>query len=380
MRPEEPKERWKNFRKLYQLYKSDLSLSEIERLIKRDVPGLYEFYGREMEQPDGRRNRLIRSISFIRNFFLAFLLKLTSARRLFYSVSIILFFYGLVTGRNHWMVFAFILLNLLLALEVADKLMAKDELEVAREIQTGLMPKTPPSDLAYDIACFSEPAREVGGDYFDFIRIPDNDRCTYLVVGDVKGKGMAAALYMVRVQALLQYVMDRYRSPANILRHLNKNIRRILRRDYFFSMTVVAIDSQGSLRFARAGHMPMIHYQARTAKVTARAPMGIAVGLENGSRFDRSIEELSLQPETGDVLILYTDGVVETMNASMNQYGDTALQEVILKNSHRPAEQIKEAILTDLAGYRGTAPPHDDLTLIVLKRKRTSETSQVSPH
>jgi sigma-B regulation protein RsbU (phosphoserine phosphatase) len=362
------KESWKNLKRFYQLYKSDLSLSEIERLVKRDVPGLYDFYSRDMEKPDERQNKIFRFVSFIRNFFIAFLLKLTSARRLIYSLAIILFFYGLLNGMNSVTLLGFVILNIILALEVADKLMAKDELEVAREIQMSLMPKAAPSHLPFDIVCFSEPAREVGGDYYDFIDSNHQQNRTYLVIADVKGKGMAAALYMVRVQALLQYLLDKHHTPTDILIALNKNIRRIMRHDYFISMALSSIEPDASLHFSRAGHMPLIHFSSPQQTCFSIEPKGIAVGLENSKLFEKTIEEITLLPEKNDVLVFYTDGVVETMDRAKNQYGETALQKIIKEKAHLPAAQILSAILQDVARFRGLNPPIDDLTLIVMKK------------
>ena len=359
-------ERWKNLKRFYQLYKSDLSLGEIERLVKRDVPGIYEFYSRDMEKPDQRRNRLLRTLTFVRNFFMAFLLKLTAARRLFYSIALILFFYGMFVGFTNLIFLSFVVLNILLALEVADKIMAKDELEVAREIQMSLMPRTAPPDMPCEIACFSEPAREVGGDYYDFIR-PQQQNSTYMVIGDVKGKGMAAALYMVRVQALLQYLIQTHQQPSEILIELNKNVRKLMRADYFISLSITRVDSSGEFCLARAGHMPLIYYTAQTKKLQIIEPAGIAVGLENDGRFESAIEEVRLKPQAGDVLVYYTDGVIETMDNEQNQYGELALNKTIRKNVHLPATGIKDAILRDLARFRGNAAPHDDLTLIVVK-------------
>ncbi len=357
----------KKFRRFYQLFKSDLSLNEIERLIKRDVPGVYDFYRRDMEKPDDRRNALIRAATFSRNFFLAFLLKLTAARRLIYSIAIFLFIYALFTGMKWWQFIAFLMVNILLALEVADKLMARDELEVARDIQMGLMPAKPPSEIPFDVVCFSEPALEVGGDYYDFL-IPENGRfSSYIVIGDVKGKGMAAALYMVRVQALLQHLINRHESPSAILVALNQNVRRILRNDFFISMAIAGIDRQGTFRLSRAGHMPFIHYRNLEKSCVSIQPRGMAVGLENGSLFEREIEEVSLKPAAGDVLLLFTDGLVETMNISRGQYNEGKLQDVIIKNAAGTAAEIRDGILKDLAGFRGAAAPHDDLTLIVIK-------------
>ena len=359
-------ESWKNLKRFYQLYKSDLSRSEIERLIKRDVPGLYEFYSRDMEKPDQKRNKFLRAATFLRNLFLAFLLKLSAARRLFYSIALFLFLYGWFVGFTNWMLISFIVLNILLALEVADKIMAKDELEVAREIQMSLMPSTAPPDFPCEIACFSEPAREVGGDYYDFIR-PQQQDSTYLVIGDVKGKGMAAALYMVRVQALLQYLAQTYKQPSDILIELNKNVRKLMRADYFISLSITRVSSTGEFCLARAGHMPLIYYSDRSKKLQIIEPAGIAVGLENGGRFESAIEETRLDPQPGDVLVYYTDGVIETMDHEKNQYGELAFNKIIRENTHLTANGIKDAILQDLARFRGNAPPQDDLTFIVAK-------------
>jgi len=366
---DQKKVHWKNLKRFYQLYKSDLSIAEIERLVKRDVPGIYEFYSRDMEKPDKDRNWFFRTFTFIRNFFLTFLLKLTAARRLFYSIALLLFFYGLFAGFTNWIFLSFLILNILLALEVADKIMAKDELEVAREIQMDLMPASAPEDIPCEIACFSEPAREVGGDYYDFIRPRRNGKDTYMVIGDVKGKGMGAALYMVRVQALLQYLAETYRQPAEILVELNKNIRKIMQADYFISLSITRVDSSGIFTLARAGHMPLIYYDARSRELKTLEPAGMAVGLENNGRFEETIEELQLNPHPGDILVYYTDGVVETMDHEQNQYGEVALNKVVQKNIHLSANHIKEAILKDVALFRGNAAPQDDLTLIVVKVK-----------
>jgi serine phosphatase RsbU (regulator of sigma subunit) len=366
--PSSKKEHWRNLKRLYNLYKSDLSFREIERLIRRDVPGLYDFYVRDMEKADEKRGKFSRLIFFVRNFFMAFLLKLNAARRLFYSLAIFFFFYGLFTGLNNWVILSFIILNILLALEVADKLLAKDELEVAREIQMSLMPKTAPSNLPFDIACFSEPAREVGGDYYDFIDSNHQQNRSYLVIADVKGKGMAAALYMVRVQALLQYLLEKHHSPTDILIALNKNIRRIMRHDYFISMALSSIEPDASLHFSRAGHMPLIHFSSRQQTCFSVKPKGIAVGLENSKLFEKIIEEITLLPEKNDVLVFYTDGVVETMDSAKNQYGETTLQQIIKAKAHLPAAQILNAVLQDVARFRGVNPPIDDLTLIVMKK------------
>ena len=359
----------KTARRIYSLLKRDLSISEIERLIKRDVPGVYDFYTRDMEKPDQKQNILFRSLVFTRNFFLAFLLKLSAARRLFYSITLFLFIYGVFTAQGSMIILSFLIINILLALEVADKLIAKDELELARDIQMSLMPKKAPVNLSYDIACFSESASEVGGDYYDFIRSNKQNSDTYIVVGDVSGKGMSAALFMVRVQALLQYLVLHYESPKEILVELNKNIKRILRHDFFISLTVARITNEDQITFCRAGHMPLIHYKAQNKRLKNIEPNGIAVGLENKGKFEECIEEINIRPEQNDLLVFYTDGLIETRNNEGLEYSESALLKVIQQNASKATEEIKNAIISDVMKFCGTAAPHDDLTFVIIKRK-----------
>ena len=118
---------------------------------------------------------------------------------------------------------------------------------------------------------------------------------------------------------------------------------------------------------ARAGHMPLIYYSAKSKKLQVIEPAGIAVGLENGGRFETEIEEIQLNPRPGDVLVFYTDGVIETMDQEQNQYGELALNKIIHENVRLTADGLKDAILRDLAQFRGNTPPHDDLTLLVVK-------------
>jgi serine phosphatase RsbU (regulator of sigma subunit) len=356
-----------SFKKFYHLYKQDLSFQEIERLIKWDVPSSYDFYSRSMERPDQKKNRFYRALIFGRNFFIAFLLKLSPARRLFYSVSLFLFIYAILIGMTQWVVLAFVTLNILLALEVADKLLAKSELEVAREIQTSLMPKSVPQGFPYDISFFAESALEVGGDYYDFIQPVGRDNGTYVVIGDVKGKGMAAALYMARIQALLQYISQKQLTPSQILIELNRNVRKILTADYFISLLISHVNSRGQLSFCRAGHLPLVHYDAASSKIRVLEPAGMAVGLDNGKRFEETIEERTITPGSGDIFVYYTDGISEAMNEEREQYGEAALLNQVKRNASKSAQAIKNAIMADLESFRGKATPHDDLTLLVMK-------------
>ena len=356
-------------RRFSKLYSSALSLREIEGLIKRDAPGIYEFYLRDVKQAGRDAHPFSRGVNFVGSLFMAFLLKLTPARRMFYSLALFVFIYGFLVGSWIWGVLGFLALNLLLAFELADKLTARDDLEVAREIQMGLMPRNAPEDTPFDIACYSEAAREVGGDYYDFIQPAQPADTTLIVIGDVSGKGMGAALYMVQVKAILRNLISQHERPHEILTTLNTQLKQILRQGSFFTVSIASVNAKPELTLCRAGHMPLIHYQHECKTCREVVPGGIGIGLPDHGRFAELLEETTVPFAPGDVLLFYTDGLVETMNTSKVEFDDFRLKQLIEANAAKPAREIQNAILSALARFRGAAPPLDDITLIVMKVK-----------
>jgi len=131
-------------KRIFDLYTSDLSFEEIEKTIKRDSAEVYEFFKNDIPKDNQPRNKFVRALIFIRSLFNAFLMRLSPARRIFYLAALLIFALGFFQEQNSYIIFGFIILNLLLAFELADKLLTKDELEVARKIQSDLMPTTPP--------------------------------------------------------------------------------------------------------------------------------------------------------------------------------------------------------------------------------------------
>jgi serine phosphatase RsbU (regulator of sigma subunit) len=353
--------------RLYDFYTSDLNYKEIEKLIKRDIPELYNFYTKKMKDSTGPERTPRKFIKFIRALFIEFLQQLTPVRRLLYTVGLVFFLYGFLSEQYHLSFFGFILVNLLLAFELADKLVAKDELAVARDVQIGLMPKEAPKNKFYDISCYSEAAREVGGDYFDFITNDTSPDIMYTVIGDISGKGMGAALHMAQVQAVLHNLIGYNNSPKEILVLLNDNFIKIFKKGSFFTTILACITQDGSILFSRAGHTPLIHYRKLENKCVNIIPRGMGIGLSHNSIFENSLEEIKIHPESGDVLVFYTDGIVEAMNDYMQEFGETNLMTIILRNADSPAKRIQELILENVSAFIGSSPVHDDLTLIVMK-------------
>jgi len=355
------------FRRLFHFYTGELNYNEFKKLINKDVPEVYEFYVKRMKKPAEGRNRFINFFKFLRNLFLEFLNQLTPIRRIIYSFGLIFFIVGYFVNDWGWGLWGFILMNLLLAFELADKLTAKDELEVAREIQINLMPQVPPENKNYEISCYMDTAKEVGGDYYDFIKPGTEDDKTFVIIGDVSGKGMSAALHMVQVQSILHNIVKANSSPKNILQTLNTNLKRVLRKGTFLTLSVAEMNSSREIVVSRAGHMPFLHFSKLTGQCLRIVPHGIGIGLANEQLFSDTIEEIIIKPEHGDLLVMFTDGIVEAMNSNYNNFGEENLIRLISQNAGKSAKEIQEIIIGAIKNFTFSSPVQDDSTLIVMK-------------
>lgn len=356
-------------KKIYDLYMSDLSFDEIEKVIKKESAEVYQFFAHEIPKDHHSKNKLLRALVFTRNLFNAFILKLKPGRRVFYIISILLFILGLIRNMDGEIILSFIIMNLLLAFELADKLTAKDELDLARKIQADLIPKDPPENEFYEIAAYYESAREVGGDYFDFV-IKDNGKpTTYFVIGDISGKGTPAALYMIRVQAILQMLILNFSTVKEILIDLKTYFSQKLRKEYFLTIILGEINSDGKISFCSAGHNPILYYRKKENTFEMINPKGIAIGFNDRGIFEKTLEEIELQSETGDIVFFYTDGVNELMNEHRIQYGLEYVKRIIQQNSEKPVNELKEKIIQSMTYFRGPIYKSDDLTFILLKKK-----------
>jgi phosphoserine phosphatase RsbU/P len=349
---------------MFDLYTSDLSYQEIERLIKREAGEVYDFFAKEIPKPDHSQNRISRGLIFARSLFNAFIMKLTPARRFFYLATLLFFIVGYANEKPGYVILAFVILNLLLAFELADKLSARGELDVARKIQSDLIPKHSSKIYNYNIASYYEPAREVGGDYFDIMERPEN---SYIFVGDISGKGMAAALYMVRVQAILHLLLNSMSELKEVVINLKKYFSKNLRREYFLTLVSASVKSDGTMQIIRAGHLPVYWYKHSTKEFDTICPQGMGIGFNDKGIFEKTLEVAEFLPSSQDVIFFYTDGVSETMNIMFNEYGEENIKRVLKNNADKTAEEIKDALLRSITAFRGDADQHDDVTFVVLK-------------
>ena len=355
-------------KRMFDLYTSELSFNEIERLIKKESAAVYEFYKTEIPPLVPHQNKFKRALVFTRSLFNAFLLKLSAARRVFYLSALLIFIVGLLVTNDAYLIFSFLIINFLLAFELADKMVVKDDLELAKKIQTSLMPQNSPENNHFTIAAYCEAAQDVGGDYFDLIESEKLGK-TFIVIGDISGKGMAAALYMVRVQAIVHFLIETHSDVKEIIVELKKYFAKKLKREYFLTISIASIDSGGKVKFCRAGHTPLLHFIKSKNEFEIINPKGIGIGLNDKGMFEKMLTEQTIETEKDDILFFYTDGVTEMMNINKLQFGEERIKKIIIENANKSAEEIKEKILQTIQRFRANAPVNDDLTMILLKAK-----------
>jgi sigma-B regulation protein RsbU (phosphoserine phosphatase) len=249
-----------------------------------------------------------------------------------------------------------------------EKQRLDDELRIARDIQKSLLPPAPPDVAGLEIADLCEPAREVGGDYYDFFDL--GPRRLGVMIADVSGKGTSAALYMAELKGLMMALSSAERSPRALLIDVNRRLAAHLDNRSFITMTYAVIDlERGTLTCARAGHTPLIASARGVSEIVA--PNGMVLGLRlpgAGQRFEELLEEHTRPFGEGDVAVLYTDGVTEAMDPAGELFGDEALAALVARHQDEPAAAIRERVVRDVRAFVGTAESHDDMTMVVIKR------------
>jgi phosphoserine phosphatase RsbU/P len=353
-------------KRIFELYTSDLSFSEIERLIRRDAAEVYEFYSQNIPKPDTSKNKFLRALIFTRSLFNAFLMRFSAARRIVYLLTLIIFLFGLIEIAWGYVIVAFLVMNILLAFELADKLIVKDDLILARKIQHDLMPKNKYPFENFECTSFYESAKEVGGDYYEIIK--SNEK-SFLVIGDISGKGLAAALYMVRVQAIIHTLVKDSNSSKDILLKLKQTFSQNLSKGYFLTIIASSIEENGKVKLCSAGHTPVYWYKKKEDLIEEVNPRGIGIGLNDKGIFENTLEELRIRMSSDDILLFFTDGLPEAMNIRKRQFGFDNIKKLLKENCDLPVEQLKEKIVAQVNFFKGEAVQQDDLTMVVVKYK-----------
>ncbi|HEX4565148.1 MAG TPA: SpoIIE family protein phosphatase, partial [Vicinamibacterales bacterium] len=214
----------------------------------------------------------------------------------------------------------------------AEKKRLEEELRIARQIQMSLLPRGPIEFAGIGVTALCVPAREVGGDYYDFFRL-GRDRLGVLIA-DVSGKGTSAALYMAELKGLVLSLSQIYQSPRQLLLEVNRIISENLDTRSFITMTYAVLDlSAGTMTFARAGHTPLLYFRGDGGRDTeVLTPNGLVVGLRIPGameKFADLLEEQHVELRKGDVILLYTDGITEAMNGESDLFGEARLGRIV---------------------------------------------------
>jgi sigma-B regulation protein RsbU (phosphoserine phosphatase) len=253
----------------------------------------------------------------------------------------------------------------------AEKKRLDEELRIARQIQMSLLPRGPLEMPGLSVTALCVPAREVGGDYYDFFPLPD-DRLGVLIA-DVSGKGTSAALYMAELKGLVLSLSQIYQSPRQLLLEVNRIISENLDSRSFITMTYAMLDLRGgTMTYARAGHTPLIYMRSadRGSSVQVLVPSGMVLGLRipgAEEKFAELLEEDRLPLAQGDVIVFYTDGITEAMNTESDLFGDARLSRIVEEHGHLEPGELRERILREIEAFVGAADQHDDMTMILMK-------------
>lgn len=263
---------------------------------------------------------------------------------------------------------AFALYNAFIFSEAAEKKRIDQDLQVAHEIQRILLPSSSPDVAGYQISGINIPARHVSGDYYDYIEI-DEKHCG-IAIADVSGKGVPASLIMAMCRSVLRSQAGGVHSAAAVLQQVNMQLFPDIREDMFISMAYAILHREHStVTLCRAGHDAPLHYRAKDRTISKINPPGMAVGIDSGGVFNRVTADFSLTLESNDCLILYTDGVTEALDRQGMEFGMENVMRSILASASEGAAGIITKLTDDLKSFVGTHPQHDDITLIVIRKK-----------
>lgn len=243
-----------------------------------------------------------------------------------------------------------------------------DEFRAAYKMQQSLLPETDARIYGYDISGGMQPAVEVGGDYYDYLSFADGSKG--ILVADASGKGMPAALIMAKFQGMAQALSIHVPDPHEFFVGLNDTLRLRLNRQTFITVGMMTIDFEDRCAFWRAGHNGLLHYIARTNEVIERKPPGIALGLTHGGQLGTAMQPEKFVMEKDDIVLLYSDGLVEGGNVEGEEFGEERLIKTLKDVAHGnlSAGEIRKHILHVLSEFVKEAEEHDDITLVVLRR------------
>jgi sigma-B regulation protein RsbU (phosphoserine phosphatase) len=262
---------------------------------------------------------------------------------------------------------AFALYNAIIYSMANEKKRLDHDLEIARDIQRILLPAEAPAINGFEISGINVPARQVSGDYFDYIHV-DDERLG-VAIADVSGKGVPASLIMAICRSVLRSEAARNPSPANVLQKVNRQLYPDIKEDMFISMAYLILDhGHNGVTLARAGHDAPLLYKRQSQSVTPIKPPGMVVGIDSGNVFDRITGDFAVPLERDDCLVLYTDGVTEALDTEGNEFGLERTIQSVRASATDGAQAIIRQVIDDVRNFTGSHPQSDDITLIAIRK------------
>lgn len=261
---------------------------------------------------------------------------------------------------------------------LVDQEKIQQEMHLAKEIQQTLLPAEFPEMEGYEIASFYEAAKEVGGDYYDFVEI-DRNRMG-VVVADVSGKGVPGSLVMTMIRTAIRTEAKGRGSSADVLARVNDFILGDIRKGMFVTLFYIILDSRKrKITFASAGHNPMILHRGATKKTYYLNPKGFPVGisLDEMELFRKSIEDDTIQLSKDDIILCYTDGITEAMNSKRELFGEERLLAVMRDHGHLNAKQFVKKLREEILAFTEGQIQNDDISLVVIKENMNPEEAEL---
>ena len=371
----------------------DVTAEDLQRLLTHDTRDAYRFFSRGLDEDKLAKERWWRrQLLRVRQVFTAFTLKLSPARRSLYLISLVVALIGVLKLYRGWsmiripfgtpffnvaifapqwadgtlaLLVSIVLINLLVLLEVADRLSLKGELEVAREIQLAMLPTGTYQAGDAQIAGVTRPANTVGGDFYDVLPIGDDpEQRVIITIGDVAGKGSPAALLMALLLAVLRTLVDERLEARALMKRLNAQIWRHSPGSRFITLFYgVYSPATGSLTYVNAGQNPPL-LRRLDGTIERLGATGIALGMFDASTYE-SVRTTVLP---GEMLVLYSDGITEAENPAGEPFEETGLERFLAARGSDSPATLAPAILQAVEGHARDSRFTDDLTVLILKR------------
>ncbi len=244
----------------------------------------------------------------------------------------------------------------------------KEEVKIAKNVQKSLLPTSLEKDPDFDISAFAESADDVGGDYFDTLRI--NEHQVALIIADVSGKGTTAAFHMSQMKGIFHSLAQLQLDPTEFMDRANRALGYCLERGSFISATYFIVDSRDKIiRYTRAGHCPVLYYSADKNEASYLKDKGTALGMVRHPHYEKLLENNEVSYKSGDIMVLYTDGITEAKDARGEEFDYDRLSKALQEVTEKSSLEIEKHIINRLLEFTGTKDINDDYTLMTVKFK-----------